>query len=206
LNKKVLRQQYLKIRNSLSKAEVLIKSRKIIARLIELDVYHEADIVLTYINYGNEVRTIELVKLIFSSQSKQVFCPKVNGDEIEFYEIRNLNELATGYKGIPEPVVSNGKQPLKIENEEKKCLLIMPGVVFDEECGRIGYGSGYYDRFLGNVIASKASTGEFAKRSRKHFHTIALAYECQIAPFVPMSEFDKKPDMIVTEDRLIVIK
>ena len=213
MNKAKLRQHYTAIRNSLTQAEITKKSRKIIDRLTALDTYQEADIILTYINYNNEVQTIELIKQIFTNQNKQIFCPKVNDNEIVFYEIKNLNELATGYKGIPEPIINNAKAPLDFKNKEAKYLIIIPGVAFDEKCGRIGYGGGYYDRFLHryeSVIASRASAGGFAEppqeglQSRPNFTTIALAYECQIAPLVPIGAFDKKPDMIITEDRLIV--
>ncbi|MCL2717510.1 MAG: 5-formyltetrahydrofolate cyclo-ligase [Lachnospiraceae bacterium] len=221
--KQEMRRKYLTIRDSLSEAEVNEKSRLIIKKLTALDIYQKADIILTYIDFRNEVLTTGLVAEILKQKEKRVFCPKVVtkmkdksfihlelnaaqrrlmgvGREIAFYEIKALTELAAGYQGIREPVVKDGPAAIHpgdnsavsindfLDSESDNCLMIMPGVVFDGQRGRIGYGKGFYDRFLASYPKLK---------------TVALAYEFQIVSSVPKEDNDVCPDMILTELRII---
>jgi 5-formyltetrahydrofolate cyclo-ligase len=210
--KKELRRDYLACRNSLSKAEISDKSRLIIKRLESLDLYREADAILTYVSFGSEAVTTGLIEKLFAKKEKRVFVPKVLGigaeasmkadasmkakafakadtfREMQFYEITDFGQLAAGYYGILEPAADEMAVPLAAGGDEMKCLVIMPGVVFDSNRGRLGYGKGYYDRFL---------------KQNPHYQTVALAYECQITSAVPQGENDIRPMMILTETRLI---
>ena len=210
MDKNTIRKKYLNIRNSLTETELTGKSRIIIESLKELNIYQEADVILTYIEYGSEVRTTELVNEVLTNNEKRIYCPKVIDDEIEFFEITSLDELVIGYKGIREPVIGNrlmdSNRIMDTDGKQAKVLIIIPGVVFDEKRNRLGYGKGFYDRFLTrypSVIASHRRWVCGAKQSRPHLSIVALAYECQIASFVPNEAGDKKPDLIVTETRMI---
>ena len=121
------------------------------------------------------------------SLKKAIFCPKVCGDEIRFYRIKKLDDLTGLYKGIQEPK-HNPSNDFAMNGEGEHSLVVMPGVAFDQERNRLGYGKGYYDKFLTENPTIK---------------TIAIALECQIVEQIPTTEYDIKPDHIITEDRII---
>ncbi|MCL2254208.1 MAG: 5-formyltetrahydrofolate cyclo-ligase [Lachnospiraceae bacterium] len=177
--KKDLRLLYLKHRDSLSEADLNEKSEIIIGKLVSLDLYKQADTVLTYLDFRSEVRTTDFVKRVLSGQGKRVFVPKVKGEELEFGEISTLEELEIGYQGLREPIFINSATV-----DFNNCLCVIPGAVFDKNRGRIGYGKGYYDRFLAKYPLTTK---------------IALCFDCQIAPYVPIDSNDVKPDLIITE-------
>ena len=118
---------------------------------------------------------------------KKVYCPKViaNGAEsvMEFFQILSKDDLKEGYKGIKEP---DAIEDRKFILSSQKAILIMPGAVFDKSGHRIGYGKGFYDRFLHgkeNFFESK----------------IALAYDFQVQEEIPFESHDVCADIIITE-------
>ena len=113
-----------------------------------------------------------------------VAVPRVNGDRMDFYNISGIDELKPGFFGIPEPV---GDDPIEICDG----IVIMPGLAFDSDFGRIGYGGGYYDRFL-------------SENQNVNLKKIALAYEFQMCTpgEIEMEEHDCRPDIIVTDSRI----
>ena len=113
---------------------------------------------------------------------KRVFLPRVNGSRMDFYEISDITELSPGAFGIYEPDIE-GKEP----DYSKNGLLIMPGVAFDSLGNRIGFGGGFYDKYL-------SEGGRFLK--------IALAYDFQILENLPAEEHDEKTDIVVTENTI----
>jgi 5-formyltetrahydrofolate cyclo-ligase len=185
--KQKLRQEYLKTRAAMSASEREAKSRKIFTRLVEQDVYKEAEIVLTYIEYNGEVRTTGWIEQALAKKVKRVFCPRVIGGDMSFFEITSLDQLQPGFKGISEPP-EDGNCFAEEMLGQAKCLMLMPGVAFSAGKARIGYGGGYYDRFLHKF---------------PELPTVALAFECQMAESVPAGRRDVRPDKIVTEKRII---
>lgn len=157
-------------------------SVKIIERFIELPMYQEAETLLAYVDAKREVETRLLMQQAWKD-GKKVAAPRVDGDGIMYYYyINSLEELESGSFGIMEP---------KLECaicEVEEGLLLMPGVAFDEKCHRVGYGGGYYDRYL-----------------EKHpaLVHIALAFEFQVFEEVPFEKHDILPEMIVTEQRIL---
>lgn len=157
-------------------------SRAILDAFIQLPAYMEAQILLAYVDAKREVETRSLMEQAWKD-GKKVAAPRVDGAGImHYYYINSLEELCPGSFGIMEPEESC---PL-CETEEG--LMLMPGVAFDESCHRVGYGGGYYDRYL-----------------EKHpgLVHIALAFEFQVFPEVPFEAHDILPEMIVTERRII---
>ena len=145
--------------------------------------------ILSYASYLSEVYTLPVIEQALAD-GKKVFCPKVQGENIEFYQIENTEMLETGYKGILEPPdISIERSLPEILKQEGggHILLLLPGCAFDKNCGRLGYGKGFYDRYL-----IKNSDIEMCK--------IALSYECQIWPEIPQDEQDVRPDMVITEE------
>ena len=188
VSKQALRSRYLGYRNSLSTRERKEKSARIWELLKKEAVFQKAQIVLVYMDYRSEVMTTELVEELLAAGEKRVFAPKVDGMDIRYYEVESMDDLTDGYQGIREPSETEEKIFTEEMSRELDCLILVPGVVFDRERGRMGYGKGFYDRYLA-AFPSLTSA--------------ALAFECQIARKVPVEEHDKRPDMIITETELI---
>ena len=157
-------------------------SRKIVETFVSLPQYQNTDLLLAYVDAKREVETRLLMERAWKDH-KKVAAPRVDGDGImDYYYINSLDDLDPGSFGIMEP-----KMDCPI-CEDENGLMLMPGVAFDEHCHRVGYGGGYYDRYL-----------------EKHpdIVHIALAFEFQVFPEVPFEAHDILPQMIVTETRMI---
>ncbi len=188
--KKEIRQLIKKRRRELTRADVIKLSHNIAQNLFALPEYKTAKIVLAYISKGNEVNTDEIIDNALNT-GKRVFVPITlpEAKEMKFSELSRdwRNCLEKGSYGILEPKEICRKIDENIH--EKADLILVPGIAFDEKCGRIGWGGGYYDRFLKKV----------SNRAIK----VALAYELQIVDNVPMTQKDVRVDTIVTEKRVI---
>ncbi|MCM1200486.1 MAG: glutamate-5-semialdehyde dehydrogenase [Bacteroides fragilis] len=185
--KKELRKQILALRDAMPEEEREEKSSRITETLLALPLYREAEAVLTYVNYLSEVNTTDLVNNALSDH-KRVFAPRVSGETMEFYQITEMKDLKEGYRGIREPV---SRRRFNAVTDAGPALMLMPGAVFDEKCHRIGYGKGFYDKYLNRLREKGAAV-----------HTLALCYECQILPEIPVEEHDIRPQMILTEERI----
>lgn len=189
IGKQSIRSRYLGYRDSLTKSERLEKSKKIWDNLKKERSFQEAEILLVYMDYRSEVITTGLVEELLSEGSgKRVFAPKVEGMDIAFYEIQSMEELEAGYQGIREPKENKEKLFCEQTAKESRCFLLTPGSVFDKNLGRMGYGKGFYDRFIHKF---------------PHIVKAGLAFECQIAGQVPVDERDEKMDMVITEKQII---
>ena len=102
---------------------------------------------------------------------------------MQFYKIASLEELTEGYRGIPEPDGSS-EQYCYCEEEADHTLMIMPGVAFDPYRNRIGYGKGFYDRFLADKEALK-------------IRTIAVGFQCQLVEEIPQDLNDIRPYQVI---------
>jgi len=188
--KREQRKLSLKERDLLSEADRKLKSRIILKKILRTKAYREADTILTFVSYGSEVDTKEFIRQALEDD-KKVYAPKVeaegdnNPDEMSFYRIFDLRDLKEGYKGIPEPE-ANLKNRFDGDPQNKKTLMLMPGVCFDRSGNRIGYGKGFYDRYLA-----------------KGFQGIKLAicFDIQLVESgcFESEETDQKPDLILTE-------
>ena len=184
--KKRLRKQILALRDAMPADEREEKSRRIAEMLVSMPLYDGTDILLTYVNYQSEVDTTDLVNKALAD-GKRVFAPKVSGETMEFYQLTGMEDLQEGYKGIREPVC--GKM-FDAETVKGQMLMLMPGAVFDEECHRIGYGKGFYDRLLTQISATK----------------IGVAYHFQIVDDIPVEPHDVPVDMVITDKAVIITK
>lgn len=191
LEKNALRQEFLRAREGLAKTDVDQKSALIIEKLVALNEYKKCNVIMCYVNFKNEVIT---QKLIIDSMAagKKVVVPAVmhhsseGGKEIIACEIKDFErDLEPGTFGILEPK----KNKIGIIEPEKIDFIVVPGVVFDSSKNRIGYGAGYYDRFL--------------SKTRRGCIKAGLAFEMQIASRIPAEEWDVSLDLIVTEERII---
>lgn len=180
-SKRDIRQRILQSRRRISE-EVWKKNTHIICeKVVTHPWFLEAEVVYCYVDYQREVGTSPIIEQAWRL-GKRVAVPKIDGDDMRFYYINDFTELSEGYKGILEPRVERLAY-------EKKALVIMPGAAFDVFRNRIGYGKGFYDRFL---------------RDHPSCRTMAIAFELQMAEEIPAEYFDIRPDILITEERIYV--
>lgn len=144
--KTALRAEYVRIRTKISPALRSTTDARILQRLVELPTWREARLVLTYVSFGSEVDTHGLMQAAWSA-GKQVAVPRCRrSHSLDFYVISSEDDLGPGLRGLMEPSPDCGR-PLT-PPQMVGSLCIVPGLVFDADGYRIGYGGGYYDRFL----------------------------------------------------------
>lgn len=182
--KRAIRKDLLKRRDAISVKKCTADSASILHRLLTHPWFVRAERICTYISHGSEVDTLTLCGLCLE-MGKAVYCPRVLDEgRMEFYRIASLEELEEGYRGIKEPPMS---EPLDGREEDGNLLMIMPLVGFDPEGNRLGYGGGFYDRYLAD---------------KPQIKTIALAFDEQcFKEGLPTEEFDVRPGQILTPDR-----
>lgn len=177
MNKNILRRQILKQRDLLPESMVIEKSAVIINRFCKKYSYFNT--FLLYYPLGKEVSTINLIKKL-DAIGKHIYLPVVCEDKMEFRKFETFERLKKGRFGIYEP---DGKLLDTVPD-----IMCVPGVVFDEECNRIGYGGGFYDKYLAN-------DNTFIKS--------ALAYDFQVVDKIETECFDIPVDEIFTDKRVI---
>ncbi len=181
--KKALRRKILEMRDAQTEEDIVCCSAEIEKRLTALDEWKKAEKIFFFYGYASEVRTEDMM-IHALSDGKRIFIPRVmSAEEMCFFEVKNLKGLVPDRHGIPEPPASWSP------TDEKSDLIIIPGVAFDRSCYRLGYGRGYYDRFLS--IAGQ------------DIPNVALAYELQMVDKVPRGEFDLPVDKVITEKEVI---
>lgn len=193
MNKKELRNEILKLRDALSVDERMQKSQQIAKYLIEQKAFQEADKILLFASYKSEVETAQIFD-VAHALNKDVYYPKVVDKKMKFYQVQNKEDLIEGYRGIREPEINEDRQFVATLLE--KILVVMPGTVFDKSGNRIGYGGGYYDKYLQQLECIMP---------KENVCKIAVAFECQMVETgkIPSETYDVKPDYIITETRVI---
>lgn len=184
--KRRIRKNILSMRDAMTPDVLAEKSVRIINSVLMTEEYRRADVLLTYVNYQSEVITTSLIEHSLADK-KSVFTPKVIENDMDFYRISGMESLTKGYRGILEPTGNE-----IFEKSNAYTLMIMPGAVFDEKCHRIGYGKGFYDRYLMRM-----------KNLHIDIHTMALCFDCQVLCLIPYERHDRKPELIITEKRTI---
>lgn len=183
-DKRRIRHEILKKRSELSIEDRTKASLVITDRIIGHQWFYSADVILAFVGYGSEIDTSGIINEALKS-GKKVYVPKVCGDEMNFYRICDYGELERGYKGIPEPSGLSESYDFYSRNDSgERTLLIMPGIAFDMERNRIGYGKGFYDRFLQD-------------KEELRLHSIAICFSCQIVDKIPCSEHDIRPYQVI---------
>ena len=177
-DKRELRQQILKKRSQLNEVELAYKSSLIAKKVINQLEFIATSTIYIYIDYRQEVSTQSIIETAWQL-NKTVAVPKIIEGEMKFYKIDSFDELVPGAFGILEPISNK----CMTTNEG---LMIMPGVVFDANCHRIGYGKGFYDRYL---------------KMYPQLDTIALAFDLQIVETIEVEAHDVCPQCIITESQ-----
>lgn len=186
-DKSQIRKEIFNYRKTLSEAFVAENSKKIFEKIIETDWYKEAEGVFLYASYKMEVDTGYITEYSLKC-GKTVCMPKVSVEDenlckMNFYKISSFSDFMEGYKGIPEPVLG---LPL-YDYFSERSIIIIPMVAFDENRTRVGYGKGFYDRYL--------STHSFKK-------VIGVAFEGQKVSEITKNPFDISPEILYTEKNI----
>ena len=173
-------------RDSLSAEAIGERSALIQRNLLKLDVYQNANTLLFYASFRSEVKTEALIRSLLA-QGKVVLLPRVGSPpSLQLYRITDLaRDTQISQWGIPEP------DPARCELVDPASVdvAIVPGVAFDRNCNRVGYGGGFYDSLI-PALSPKAAK-------------IALAFMCQLLESVPVGDRDQPVDAIVTEAGVI---
>ena len=185
--KQQIRKQVLAIRENLSQADRDRGAVLLTERICGHQWFYRSDIILAFASYKSEIDTTLIIEEALRL-GKQVYVPKVVAleeySELVFYRIYSLDELQRGYKGIPEPVAIEKERYQYDPEDAERTLVLMPGVVFDKMKNRIGYGKGFYDRFL-------------ADKEELQFRTIGVGFACQLVEELPAEEWDIKPYQVI---------
>lgn len=181
IEKKALRKMLLDRRDGTSFDMMKIASQQIHKKLRKSKIFREANKIGAYYPIGSEVLTQDIMQEILS-EGKELFLPKVKGKKMNFRKITDFSCLEKGSFEIMEP-----KEECPTDNSLD--LLLVPAVGISQEGVRLGYGYGFYDRFL----------------SENEIETIALTYEKQVIKKIPKSDNDVIMKWVLTENRFVKI-
>ena len=175
MDKKELRRTIRDRKRAMTEEEITQRSARLGALFAQSDAYKAANTIYGYLPYNQEVRTVPMLEQALRD-GKRVAVPKVYGEEMKFLYLDDLTQVAKGYAGIPEPIAD---EPVA---DDKTALVLMPGLAFDPEGHRIGYGGGFYDKFLA---------------AEPNHPTLALCYEFQMLPKLDTEEHDIPVDTVL---------
>ena len=175
MDKSALRKEIREKKRAMTEEQIQAASRRLGELFCACDAYKQAKTIYGYLPYNQEVRTVPMLEQALRD-GKQVAVPKVIGDEMRFIYMTDLSQVEKGYAGIPEPVADG---PVA---DDTTALVLMPGLAFDPQGHRIGYGGGFYDRFLA---------------AEPNHPTVALCYDFQLLPALETEEFDIPVDCVL---------
>lgn len=175
MDKQALRNEIRMKKRAMSEEEIVCASARLGTLFLQSPLYRQAKTVYGYLPYNQEVRTVPMLEQA-QKDGKRVAVPKVYGDEMRFIYLDDLTAVEKGYSGIPEPVADGP------EGDDPHALVLMPGLAFDPEGHRIGYGGGFYDKFL--------------EKEPEH-PTLALCYAFQMLDRLETEEHDKRVDCVL---------
>jgi 5-formyltetrahydrofolate cyclo-ligase len=182
--KSELRARMKELRDSLDAGEWAMRSAEIIRRVLELPEVAVADTVSAYLAFGSEIQTGELIEEL-DRAGKRVAVPRLEEGEMTMVVYRPGDPLGTSSYGMPEPSAGEAMEPKLLD------LLITPGLAFDHRGFRLGYGGGFYDRYV--------------RRTRPEALRVGVAFSVQLVDEIPNGPSDQRIDRIVTEERTVVL-
>lgn len=168
MDKKELRKEIKARKKAMTEEEIVSFSRELTEAALQSPLYRNAKSIYGYLSYNQEVRTDEFLRAA-QADGKRVAVPKVFGETMRFLWLDDLDAVSLGYCNIPEPVAD---EP---EADDPEALVLMPGLAFDPQGHRIGYGGGFYDKFLAQEPTHP---------------TLALCYDFQMLDHLETDPFD----------------
>ena len=175
MNKSELRRIIREKKRAMTEQQIVLAGSRLGELFAQCPQYQQAQAIYGYLPYNQEVRTIPMLERALA-EGKKVAVPKMYGDEMKFIYIEDLSGLENNSFGIPEPIAD---EPVA---QDPNALILMPGLAFDRQGHRIGYGGGYYDRYL---------------QQEPNHPTVALCYAFQMMDQLQTEEFDIPVDMVI---------
>ncbi|MBQ8237852.1 MAG: 5-formyltetrahydrofolate cyclo-ligase [Oscillospiraceae bacterium] len=175
MNKQELRRMIRQQKRAMTIEQIEAKSAELGRLFRQTEAYRHARTIYGYLPYNQEVRTVAMLEQAMAD-GKRVAVPKCYGDEMRFIFMEDLSRVEKGYAGIPEPTADG---PVA---DDETALVLMPGLAFDRQGHRIGYGGGFYDKFLA---------------AEPNHPTLALCYDFQMLDHLETEEFDIPVDTVL---------
>ena len=175
MDKAALRREIREKKSEMPLVEIDARSARLGELFAQTDAYRTAKTIYGYLPYNQEVRTVPILERAIRD-GKRVAVPKVYGDTMRFIYLDDLSQVEKSDMGIPEPIADG---PVA---DDKTALVLMPGLAFDEAGHRIGYGGGFYDKFL---------------TAEPDHPTVALCYDFQMFAHLDTEEFDIPVDLVI---------
>ncbi|MDR1054149.1 MAG: 5-formyltetrahydrofolate cyclo-ligase [Planctomycetaceae bacterium] len=160
------------------------RNNEVIAKLLRVPEMMTVNTIMMYINTDDEVNTKFMIAGLFVI-GKNIVVPYCEGEDIRLCRLKSWDDLVAGHFGILEPKIELRELAERQVHVDELDIVIVPGIAFDPNGGRVGRGKGYYDRFI--------------KKLPENTPTIGLAFDCQIFDKVPMNENDQFIKTIITE-------
>lgn len=176
MNKSELRSLIRAQKRAMTPAQIEQASRELGEKLAASEQYRAAKTIYGYMPYNQEVRTVPMLERALAD-GKQVAVPKVYGNTMSFILVTDLTQMACNEWGIPEPVADG---PVA---QDPNAMVLMPGLAFTANGDRMGYGGGFYDKFLA---------------AEPDHPTVALCYDFQLVDFIPTDAYDIPVDLVLT--------
>ena len=168
MNKQELRARIRAQKRAMTEEMIVQKSEALGQLFVRSEAYKNAKSIYGYLPYNQEVRTVAMLEQALRA-GKRVAVPKCYGDEMKFIWMEDLSLVEKGYANIPEPIADG---PVA---DDETALVLMPGLAFDPQGHRCGYGGGFYDKFLA---------------AEPDHPTLALCYDFQMLPHLETEDHD----------------
>lgn len=175
MDKTALRRMIREKKRAMTDEQIRSASHRLKELFVACPQYAQAKTVYGYLPYNQEVRTVPILEQALAD-GKRVAVPKIYGDEMRFIYLTDLTKVEKNRWGIPEPIEDG---PV---GDDPTALVLMPGLAFDPVGHRIGYGGGFYDKFLA---------------AEPEHPTVALCYEFQVLPAIETDEYDIPVDCVL---------
>lgn len=175
MDKQALRKEIREKKRAMTEAEIVSKSEALGVLFAASEAYKQAKTIYGYLPYNQEVRTVAMLQRALD-EGKKVAVPKCYGDEMKFIYLDDLSKVEKGYCGIPEPIEDG---PVACD---ETALVLMPGLAFDPQGHRMGYGGGFYDKFL---------------EKEPNHPTLALCYDFQMFDHLETEAHDIPVDTVI---------
>ena len=175
MDKKELRRQIRELKRAMTSEQIDAASARLGELFLNCPQYKEAKTIYGYLPYNQEVRTVPMLEQAMR-EGKRVAVPKCYGDEMRFIYMDDLSKVEKGYANIPEPIADD---PVA---DDKTALVLMPGMAFTQDGKRMGYGGGFYDKFLA---------------AEPDHPTVALCYDFQMVEDLPTEDYDIPVDCVL---------
>ena len=175
MDKKELRRQIREMKRSMTESQIVEASARLGELFLHCDQYKQAKTIYGYLPYNQEVRTVPMLEQAMRD-GKRVAVPKCYGEQMRFIYMEDLSKVEKGYANIPEPIAD---EPVA---DDPTALVLMPGMAFTKDGKRMGYGGGFYDKFLA---------------AEPDHPTVALCYSFQMVEDLPTEEYDIPVDCVL---------